>query len=570
MKAYWHFVYYFLFISVLVGCAKDEQELENPVLAEVGESKITASQLVEFESRLPKELKTKKAGLDGYRDYLQTVIDKEIFLQEALKRGLDKTPEVAQTLRKEKEDRVLRLLFKREFVDKVQVAEEEIRQRYEAMEKEREVELRLIIVESETDAQEILHSIEHGGDFAELAMSHSLHKSTAPMGGALEGYFTAKRIPIYLRKYISALKAGQYSAPIRLPSGEYGIYQVTDEREVSYSTVHATLSSQLNEEKTAVLVDAYLDNLRNRIKLEKKAEGLRELQDWVKAGRREDFTDAERAVSLYEFDGGSITVGDFWNYAADVSMGFSGDIDEAVQWFADDVLLSRALFLKAAREESLDSDPEIAQWEGRRRDALLLLALRQTAVKDQVVVEPEAVRKFYDDRPEMFTAPEEVAIREIMVKTREEASALKEQIEAGADMGTLADQHTLRALGKGAGGEFHIHPFEQAFYKELIDATRSAEIGVLNGPLAVTAQAVQVADPQAVHSGGEYYSIFKVVESNFGSSPDPFEKVAKRAHALLKRAEESRIAGQFLMDLRQNYGGQVVINDDNLKTLISQ
>ena len=163
MKAYWHFVYYFLFISVLVGCAKDEQELENPVLAEVGESKITASQLVEFESRLPKELKTKKAGIDGYRDYLQTVIDKEIFLQEALKRGLDKTPEVAQTLRKEKEDRVLRLLFKREFVDKVQVAEEEIRERYEAMEKEREVELRLIIVESETDAQEILHSIEHGG-----------------------------------------------------------------------------------------------------------------------------------------------------------------------------------------------------------------------------------------------------------------------------------------------------------------------------------------------------------------------------------------------------------------------
>ena len=231
------------------------------------------------------------------------------------------------------------------------MAEEEIRERYEAMEKEREVELRLIIVESETDAQEILHSIEHGGDFAELAMSHSLHKSTAPMGGALEDILQLSAYR-FICASNNALKAGQCSAPIRLPSGEYGIYQVTDEREVGYSTVHATLSSQLNEEKTAVLVDAYLDNLRNRIKLEKKAEGLRELQDWVKAGRRENFTDAERAVSLYEFDGGSITVGDFWNYAADVSMGFSGDIDEAVQWFADDVLLSRALFLKAAREES--------------------------------------------------------------------------------------------------------------------------------------------------------------------------------------------------------------------------
>ena len=209
-------------------------------------------------------------------------------------------------------------------------------------------------------------------------------------------------------------------------------------------------------------------------------------------------------------------------------------------------------------------------WRTRAAIALLLLALRQTAVKDQVVIAPEAVRKFYDDRPEMFTAPEEVSIQEIMVKTREEASELKEQIEAGADMGTLADQNTLRALGKGAEGIFHIHPFEQAFYKELIDATRMAESGVLYGPLVVTAQAVQVADPQAVNAGGEYYSIFRVVESNFGSSPDPFEKVAKRAHALLKRAEESRIAGEFLMELRQNYEGQIVVNDDNLKTLISQ
>ena len=69
------------------------------------------------------------------------------------------------------------------------MAEEEIRQRYEAMEKEREVELRLIIVESETDAQEILQQESTGG-FRQLAMSHSLHKSTAPMGGALEVFYS--------------------------------------------------------------------------------------------------------------------------------------------------------------------------------------------------------------------------------------------------------------------------------------------------------------------------------------------------------------------------------------------
>ena len=89
-------------VLIALGCAKDAEELENPVLAEVGDRRITAAQLIDFEQRLPAQLKTKKAGLDGYRDYLQTIIDKEIFLQEAVKRGLEEVPEVAGKLQQGK------------------------------------------------------------------------------------------------------------------------------------------------------------------------------------------------------------------------------------------------------------------------------------------------------------------------------------------------------------------------------------------------------------------------------------------------------------------------------------
>ena len=553
-------------VLALTGCAKDSQELEDPVLAEVGGSRITASQLMDFERRLPKELKTEKTGLDGYRDYLQTIIDKEIYLQEAVKRGLDKTPEVAETLRKEGEDRVLRLLFKQEFVDKVSVEEQELRQLYETADKQDEVKLRLIIVETQAEAEEILQSIEDGKDFAELARTRSLHKTTAPQGGELDGYLTPNRIPIYLQKYIDALTVGQYSEPIRLPNGQFGIYQITDARTVNFAAMRNALSAKLSEKKTAELVEAYIEQLEADIDLQAHVETLELLQEWVEVGRR-DFTAEERDNVLYEFSGGEITVGDFWDHAEELDMGFSGDVPEAVRWFSEDVLLSRTLFLKTAYQKGIDRAPQIVQWRQRRKNALLLLALRQTVVKDQVDISPESVRQFYDERPEMFTPPEEVTLQEIMVRTREEAAALKDRIEAGEEMGALADEYTLRALGKGAEGTFHIHTFEQAFYKELIDSTREAQIGRVYGPVAVTAQAVQVTDPQAMHPGGDYYSVFKVLESNFGSSPDPFEKVAKRARALLKRAAESRLASDFLMRLRQQYEGQIVINEDNLQEL---
>lgn len=554
---------------VLAGCAKDAEELEDPVLAQVGDRRITASQLIDFEQRLPEQLKTKKSGLDGYRDYLQTIIDKEIFLQEALNRGLDKVPEVAQKLRREKAERVLRLLFEREFLAKVRVSEQELRAAYEAADEEREIKLRLIIVATQQEAEQIRQSLADGRDFAELALSRSLHQSTAPHGGELDSYLTANRIPIYLQQYINALAVGEYSEPIDLPNGQFGIYQVMHARPVSFATASNALEAKLREEKTTALIEAFLAQLRTDLDLQANAATLHQLQQQVAGGRRE-YTAAERAEELFQFRGGRVTVGDFWEYADELKMGFSGDIAESVRWFAEDVLLPRTLFLHVATERGLDREEPIVRWHQRRKDALLLLALRQTAVKDQVHIEPEAVRNLYDERPELFTAPEEVALQEIMVRTRAEAAALKDRIEAGEPIGPLADEHTLRAVGKGAQGKFHIHAFEQSFYRELIDAVRNAEVGRLYGPLAVTAQAAQVVGPEAMPRGGEYYSIFKVLESNFGSAPEPFDTAAKRARALLKRAEESRLADEFLRGLRRDYEARVVVYEDRLETLLPQ
>ena len=554
---------------VLAGCAKDAEKLEDPVLAQVGDRRITASQLIDFEQRVPAQLKTKKAGLDGYRDYLQTIIDKEIFVQEALNRGLDETPEVAQKLAREKAERVLRLLFEREFLANVHVDEQDLRAAYEAADPEREVKLRLIIVATQQEAEEIRQSLADGRDFAELALSRSLHQSTAPHGGELDGYLTANRIPIYLQPYINALAVGEYSEPIGLPNGQFGIYQVMFARPVSFATASHALEAKLREEKTTALIEAFLAQLRTDIGLQANAETLRWLQQQVAAGRRE-FSAAERAEALFQFRGGRVTVGDFWDYADELKMGFSGDIAESVRWFAEDVLLPRALFLHVAYKRGLDREDPIVRWEQRRKDALLLLALRQTAVEDQVHIEPEAVRNLYDERPELFTAPEEVSLQEIMVQTRAEAVALKERVEAGEPMGPLADEHTLRTVGKGAQGQFHIHAFEQSFYRELIDAVRNAEVGGLYGPLAVTAQAAQVVGPEAMPRGGEYYSVFKVLESNFGSAPEPFDTAAKRARALLKRAEESRLADEFLRGLRRDYDARVVVYEDRLETVLPQ
>ena len=76
--------------------------------------------------------------------------------------------------------------------------------------------------------------------------------------------------------------------------------------------------------------------------------------------------------------------------------------------------------------------------------------------------------------------------------------------------------------------------------------------------------------PEGMPRGGKYYSIFKVMASNFDRKPEPWDKAEKRARALLKRAEESRLADQFLMGLRRDYQDRIVLYEDRLAALVSQ
>ena len=566
MKYYFKLLFLFVLVKI-VACTKDEQNLENPVLAIVGEQHITATQLIDFEKRLPQDLRTKKPGLAGYLDYLQTLIDKEIYLQEAIHRGLDKDSELTHKLLLEKEERMLRALMKQDISDKIIIDPQELQDYYDDADKEQEIKLRLIIVNTQQEAQKILNRIQDGEDFSVLARAQSLHQETAPNGGELVGYLTQKSIPLFLHKFIIPLEVGEYSEPIRLPNEQYGIYQVMDSRTVRFASVQGILMAQLKEQKMMQMMGGYIDNIGTDLGMKANTEHLDQLQQWIDSGRR-DFTAEERSKVLYQFSNGAIKIEDFLNLAKDLDIGFSDGFPNGVQWFATDVLVPRTLILKKAYQQNIDEDKGILRWHKRRKEALLLLALRQTAVKDQINISEEEIKRLYDERPDLFTPPEEVLLQEIMVKTREEAMAIKARIKAGEDMGRLANEFTVRGVAKGMEGKFHIHTYEQAYYKELIDAAREAEIDRLYGPLAITVQAAQVMDSQAMNMGGEYYSVFKVIESNFGLEPEPLQKVAKRANALLRRAEESRLANEFLIDLRRQRENKITIYEEQLKTLV--
>lgn len=83
---------------------------------------------------------------------------------------------------------------------------------------------------------------------------------------------------------------------------------------------------------------------------------------------------------------------------------------------------------------------------------------------------------------------------------------MRDQIDRGEDLLSLAEKHTLRRRGKENKGEFHIHPFEKQQFGELIEAACGAGIGQLIGPVGVTVKPSEVLGADPSMPEGRYYS----------------------------------------------------------------
>ena len=552
--------------AVLSGCGEDAH---GPVLAEVGETRIHTAQLRRFEERLVESLRSKEAGIEGRRQHLQALIDKEILIQEAAARGWDRDPDLRRKLEREWTERLVNEFLAREVDAKIALEEQEIHDHYVKTGRNRAVKAAKIVVESREEAEEIVRLLEGGADFGELARQRSIHRPTAEQGGRYAGSATKDQMPLpVMQEKVFPLKKGQITEPIPLPGGTYGVFQVVVEVPVPLERVRSLVEAELHREKAGLRSMELGRELLEALDLRPREDGIEFL-----AARLESegytFSEVERGTVLYEFDGGTVTVGEFVDAARENYWEFSGDVQEQVRRFAESVLVPRALAMQAAHKAGIDREREMVAWRQAREEERLLAVIRKKATGDVQVDDAEA-RRFYAQNPRYFIPKEALTLDEILVATREDAVALRDRIERGEDLRVLAQQHTLRRMAIPDSGRFHLHWYQREAHQALFEAAQGAAPGDLLGPIEVEVPARQVATLGGAASADRYYSVFRVVESILGGSPQPFAEVATRAWAIVLRQKRDAAFFQFLGELRRQYEPQVKIHEENLRTLVQE
>ena len=197
--------------------------------------------------------------------------------------------------------------------------------------------------------------------------------------------------------------------------------------------------------------------------------------------------------------------------------------DYLVTYVGDMILLTQA----AEAKKIGDSNEFKQQLEFTRKKLLMakLLAAEAKAASTE-----SAMRKIYDDATKQMKPEEEVHARHILVETEEEAKAILEELQKGADFAETAKSKSKDPGAAAEGGDLGFFSKDQ-MVPEFADVAFKLEKGQLSDP---------VKSPFGWH-------ILRVEDKRTRSVPD-FEQVKPQIETFVARKAQS----EYLAKLRES------------------
>ncbi len=225
------------------------------------------------QARLDTILKMRAAGKQPDSPEIRTalrdtLINQEVVAQEAVKKGLQKTPEVAAQIDLQRQETLVNA-FVQDYMKANPVSDDVVRKEYERIKPTipaKEFHARHILVDKEDDAKDIIAQLKKGGSFEKLAADKSKDTGSKTKGGDLD-WAPAGRYVKPFGDALSKLKKGQLTdVPVQSEFG-FHVIRLDDERAVKVPTLDEA-KPQIQQMLQSQQVQKMLSELRAKAKVE--------------------------------------------------------------------------------------------------------------------------------------------------------------------------------------------------------------------------------------------------------------------------------------------------------------
>ena len=196
------------------------------------------------------------------------VIAREIFIQEAQKRGLDGSADFKAQMELARQTLLIRELFA-DYQKTNPVTDADVKAEYDkfaAANSGKEYRARHILVEKEDEAKSIIASLKKGGKFDEIAKKQSKDPGSGANGGDLDWANAASYVPEFSSALVKLKKGQTTDAPVKSQFG-WHVIRLEDVREAQLpklEEVKPQIMQQLQQQKLA----KFQEDLRGKAKIE--------------------------------------------------------------------------------------------------------------------------------------------------------------------------------------------------------------------------------------------------------------------------------------------------------------
>jgi peptidyl-prolyl cis-trans isomerase C len=259
-----------ILMMALFACSKKEATQTaqtGPFLAKVGNTAITQADFDREMKSLPEYAQQMFNTPDGKQRFLDELVKKEILYQEAMKRGLENTPEFNQKVADFKKLTLISELIDKEVISKSKVSDQEIKDYYNKHKEDftttSQIRASHILVKTEDEAKKVLDRLNKGEKFETLARELSIDKASAKNGGDV-GFFGRGQMVPEFEKAAASMKVGEISGPVKTQFG-YHIIKVTGRKAgpvVDFDRVKEVIAQRLSGDRQKEAFDKYIEGIK--------------------------------------------------------------------------------------------------------------------------------------------------------------------------------------------------------------------------------------------------------------------------------------------------------------------
>lgn len=468
------------FFALFSGCNGGAFRLsEDKYVAKVNNYTITE---YDFKKRLEgfhtvKDIKEKMkidiASVD-YDKILNDMIDEKLIVQEAIRIGLDKTPEFEDEYKLYRLNLSLYMLKKEEVIDKIEVTDEEIKSRYITLYES--VRLRHFFTKEREKGERIIVAAKKNADFPNLVEKESEDSDEIKKRGGDVGFKRRDELPKEIADAAFTMEKGEISGLINTAHG-FHIIKVEERRapdgrisDKERKRIERAISNEKEREKSR----EYLSQLREKAKISINEDVLRGIK------RDEEFDGGKGIVAVVE--GEPIKRDEVLVRLRAETVAKDGDDLDKSKKSSIDNLINQRLLDKEVDRRNYEKNEDIRYSLLVAREAILNKIFKNKVVAATVKLDDEEIRKYYDDNKEIFKEAEKVKMSTIIIKEKGEAERIIEELKKGADFDvTVADISKTSVVSKGEDSGWLDSNMLPPDIEEMLN---KMEIGGIYGPFS--------------------------------------------------------------------------------------